>query len=399
MFKTIQEAFNHYRTHSVEQIETRAAEIKRTIETDAGADVAALNIELEGMKQAKENAREKLEQREQFNPITGTSFERRAEPVTGDVLDSAEYRSAFFKTMLGQELTAVEKAAYRRAALERRAEAFNTVDNSAAVVPTQTLNEVVRRARTQGGLISVCRAFALPANVNVPIGTPSGAAQWHTEGANVEREKLGTVNVSFSAWEILKVFSVSAKARRMTISAFENYLTEELHANIVETIARSLISGTGVNQGTGILTGITWNADNTREYTGAIAYNDIVEVIAMLKRGYANNAKFAMNNATLYRQIYGLVDANKRPLFIQDPRTESIGRLLGFPIVIDDFLPDGVILFGDFRYMSYNMAEGIAIESSTQSGFTRGLIDYRAMAICDTKPILSEAFIKLTVGA
>jgi HK97 family phage major capsid protein len=167
----------------------------------------------------------------------------------------------------------------------------------------------------------------------------------------------------------------------------------------METIARSLISGTGVNQGTGILTGITWNAGNTREYTDAITYADIIEVIATLPRGYSAGAAFAMNNATLYRQIYSLMDGNKRPLFIQDPRSESIGRLLGFPIVIDDYLPDGTILFGNFYYMSYNMAEGIAIESSTQSGFTRGLIDYRAMAIADTKPILPEAFIKLAPAA
>ena len=53
-FKTIAEAFNHYRTSTLEEIERRAAEIKNTISTDAGADVDALNIELDGLAQAKE---------------------------------------------------------------------------------------------------------------------------------------------------------------------------------------------------------------------------------------------------------------------------------------------------------------------------------------------------------
>lgn len=54
-FKTIAEAFNHYRNATLEEIERRAAEIKGTIETDAEADITTLNIELSGLKQAKEN--------------------------------------------------------------------------------------------------------------------------------------------------------------------------------------------------------------------------------------------------------------------------------------------------------------------------------------------------------
>ena len=45
-FKTIAEAFNHYRTMSVEDMEKRAKEISDLIDTDASADLEALNIEL-----------------------------------------------------------------------------------------------------------------------------------------------------------------------------------------------------------------------------------------------------------------------------------------------------------------------------------------------------------------
>ena len=41
-FKTIAEAFNHYRTSTLEEIERRAAEIKNIVATDATADVDAL---------------------------------------------------------------------------------------------------------------------------------------------------------------------------------------------------------------------------------------------------------------------------------------------------------------------------------------------------------------------
>ena len=399
-FKTIHEAFNHYRTATIEQIETRAAEIKNIIETDPDADIASLNIEIGGLDQAKKNILEKQsQQRSEFNPITGMSFDGRgsAAAVTGDIVASPEYRSAFYKTLLGHDLTETEQAAYRRAAEEHRADAFSTTGNTAAVVPSQTLNEVVSKARTQGGIISVCRSFAIPANVSVPVGTPSGAAAWHTEGSNVDREKPSIANVSFSGHEILKVFSVSAKVRRMSIAAFESYLTEELNACTMATIANSLVNGTGSNQGTGILSGVTWNAGNSKTYTGAngIKYADITALVSLLARGYSNGAAFAMSNATLYSQVYGIVDTTGRPVFTPDPRNELIGRILGFPVVIDDYIEDGTVLFGNFYYMAYNLPEGISVDRSTESGFTRGLVDYRAIAIADTKPIVQEAFAKL----
>lgn len=72
-FTSIAEAFNHYRTASVEEIETRAAEIRGIIQTDPNADMETLNMELSGLKQAKENAGSKqqgtqqgIQQRGQF---------------------------------------------------------------------------------------------------------------------------------------------------------------------------------------------------------------------------------------------------------------------------------------------------------------------------------------------
>ena len=67
--------------------------------------------------------------------------------------------------------------------------------------------------------------------------------------------------------------------------------------------------------------------------------------------------------------------------------------------MIDDFIPDDTILFGNFKYYGVNIPQGIAIEVSRESGLTSGLIDYRAMAIADGKPLIGEAFAKLEISA
>jgi len=404
-FTNVAEAFNFYRNSTIGEIEKRAAEIKGIIESDANADITGLNVELDGLHQAKANVEQRsAAQGAQFNPITGASFETRAsqEAVEGDVFSSVEYRSAFFKNLLGQKLTAFEGAAFKRAMdiveAEKRADAFNTVTSAAAVLPTSTLNEVVKKARTMGGLLAVCRSFNIPTKIAVPVGTPSSKAAWHTEGTAVVTETNSVATVAFDGFEILKIFSISAAAKKMSISAFESYMIDELTNCVMECIADGLVNGTGTAQGTGILNGITWGASNSTTFskTAGLKYADCVKVVGMLKRGYAAGSKWAMNNATLYNLFYGLVDTNGRPIFITDPKAESIGKILGFEVVIDDNLADEVILFGNFSYMGYNIPEGIVIEVSRESSFKSGLIDYRALAVADCKPIVSEAFVKLT---
>ncbi|HAR5801124.1 TPA: phage major capsid protein, partial [Staphylococcus pseudintermedius] len=304
MFNTVQEAFNHYRNASLEDIETRAGEIRGTIENDPEADVTKLNIEIEGLNQAKENIKEKEQEQVEnrsYNPITGQQFKQNNEIQNNNVFGTEEYRSAFFKKMLGQELSDVEQRSFNHAMdiqkSEHRADEFTSSSNASAVIPEQTLNEVIRRARTQGGLLANVRSFNMPTKIRIPISTPQERAEWHTEGAKVEADKVVTTAVSFEANEIIKIFSISVKAKTMSISAFESYLVEELTNCVVEAIEYALINGTGNNQGQGILTGITWNDENSLELTGK--YTDFTKALGMLKRGYAQNAKFAMSNATL----------------------------------------------------------------------------------------------------
>jgi HK97 family phage major capsid protein len=95
--------------------------------------------------------------------------------------------------------------------------------------------------------------------------------------------------------------------------------------------------------------------------------------------------------------VYPLKTANGAYIFTN---TESGGvrRLFGFEIVVDDNLPTGTILFANFKYYGANIPQGVAVEVSRESGFSRGLIDFRALCIADAKVIVPEAFIKLEVA-
>ena len=404
-FKTIAEAFNFYRTKTVEEMQTRAAQIATEIENNADADIDALNIELSGIKEARDNAESRSAAKRTLSLLESMQTERRDAFTAENVFESAEYRNAFMKTMLNQKLSDAETRAFALGmqVAEKRSDAYNTASNSAAVLPTATLNEIIKKARTMGGLLGECRAFNIPTKISIPIGTPSDKAAWHTEAAAVESENVTVASVAFDGYEIMKVFSISEKVRKMSIAAFESYLVDELTACVMELLDYALINGSGSGQGTGLESGITWvktagATKNEVEVAAAtdLTYADIVSVVALLKRGYAAGAKWAMNNKTLYTYFYTLTDNTDRPLFISDPKSESIGKILGFDVVIDDNIADGKCYLGNYsKYLGYNLPEGIVIESSRESSFKKGVVDYRAMAIADCKPLVTEAFVRL----
>ena len=216
-FKTVVEAFNYYNNQGLEVIEKRAQEIGQTINTDPNADINELNIELDGLNQAKTNIIEKRSNSMNFNPITGMNFNAQTPKVEGgDIFGTPEYRSAFFKELLGQKLTQTEQNIYNQAMdlveTEKRASDFTTITNTPAVVPTQTLNQIISKAREMGGLISHCRDFNIPSNLEVPIGTPGSKAKWHSEGEEVNADKPNLESVKFGAYEIIKIFSKNKKS-------------------------------------------------------------------------------------------------------------------------------------------------------------------------------------------
>ena len=406
-FKTVAEAFNFYRTKTVDEMIKRAAEIGAEIDGNADADVDALNIELRGIKEARENAENRSDAKRTLSLLEGMSSQTRDFDAE-TVVDTPEYRSAFYKTLLNRTLTDVEKRAFSVAqtVAEKRSDAYNTASNSAAVLPTATYNEIVKKARTMGGLLAECRAFSVPTKIAIPVGTPATKAAWHTEAAPVDSENVSLASVTFDGYEIMKIFSISEKVRRMSIDAFEAYLVDELTACVMETLDYSVVAGTGSSQGSGLET-ITWvktagATQNAVEVAAAndIGYADVVTLVSLLKRGYAQGAKMAMNNKTLYGVFYSIVDTTKRPIFIADPKDESIGKVLGFPVVIDDNIDDNVVYLGNFaKYYGYNIPGGIMIEASRDSGFKKGVIDYRALAVADCKPVVGEAFVKLYKAA
>ncbi|OUM85693.1 MAG: hypothetical protein BAA01_09500 [Bacillus thermozeamaize] len=384
----------------LQEIEARKLEIRALLEKeDAEVDLDKLEQELRDLDKEKQD----IERRQQIaasiqsgavdaNPITKPQGEQRNfEGMERDaILATPEYRSAYLKRLLGRDLTEVEQRVLTTAA-----------NSAGAAVPTTTLNKIIDKLRQTSALFPRITVSYVPGNLSLVVANAKNAAAWKAEGTDGTPADDTVVSVNLAGYELIKLVEISAAAQAMTIDAFEAYIASEIGRQMAIAVENAILNGTGSGQPTGILTGITWDANNSHEWAAgsAITYDDLVDGLALLPTMYHPNAVFVMNRKMLFGGVRKIKTDDKQPIFTYNPQDAARNSILGYPVIVDDYMPDNTILLGDFSYYYWNFAQAPTIETSRDAGFRSGKVVYRGLAVADGKPALAEAFVKISQAA
>lgn len=292
--------------------------------------------------------------------------------------DSKEYRSAYLKNLMGRELNEVEKRAMTSAA--------NSVG---ATIPSQTINKIIEKLKQESVILPLVTRLNIPSNVIIPVEGTVNDVSWVAEGGtNDKDDTIGKIELG--ARQLIKTIEITAHVEKMSIDAFEDFITAELVKKAKAAIDNAIINGTGTNNTpNGILKSL--NALKTALSSG-YAYNDLMEILANVPSVYKQGAVFVINTKTLYKYIASIKDDSGHPIFKLETDGRFEGRLCGYPIVVYDNLADGKVLFGNFEYYYFNFVEDFQIAKDTSIGFKSGKTCYRVLALADGAVALSEAF-------
>ena len=381
----------------MQEIEARLAAIKAELEKDE-ADIDALEKEVKELTEERKKLLDQAEKRKKIiSDITagaGTVIddflpkpeERKKEFTTDTILDTPEYRSAYLKRLQGKELNEVEKRALTTAA-----------GSAGAAVPTTTLNRIIDKLRQTSALFPRITVSYVPGNLSIVVANAKTTAAWKTEGNDGTPTDDTVVNVQLAGYELIKLVEISAAAEAMTIDAFEAYIASEIGRQLAIAIENAILNGNGGGEPTGILSGITWDNTNSTTWTSTstIDYDNLVDGLALLPTLYHNNAVFVMNRKMLFGGIRKIKTNDKQPIFTYNPQDAARNSILGYPVIVDDYMPDDTILLGDFSYYYMNFAKSPEISVSREAAFKSGKITYRGLAVADGKPALAEAFVKI----
>jgi HK97 family phage major capsid protein len=296
---------------------------------------------------------------------------------------------AFMKYVANKELTAEERAAL-------------TMSNSGVIVPNSIQQDVLIGLQGTYGILSAIdlkytddsATMTFPYIISsmtlqkVAVGstTSEGEAQWKGLQLSANDFKLPTIPVSRTL-----LLAGGVDARAALVQLFTELIGAGLSSKIIST-------GDNNNDFKAIL-GTVKSATATA--TNAIAYNDLVNVMAKVKAPFnqIGRASFVMSSATK-TALVGLVDKNGRPLYIESMAAGVPDKLFGHPVVIDDAMPEiaaqaNVILFGDMKAYKARIVRGIEVATYDESKYReQGCVGMQAFVTGDGRLMYEDGKIE-----
>jgi len=351
------------------EIKARKVEIRSKMEKEADKlseeDLTKLEDELKDLE-AEER---KLEKRENIMALIGKGeivTNEIQKPQIGDEqrnygIDSKEYRSAFFKSLAGVELSDIEKRA------------MTTGTSSAGVaVPTLTMNKIYEKIENDSIVYGLVTVSHLAGNVSIPIEGTTSDVERLSEGADGTIQDDTLTELKLGAKKYIKLVRLTCELENTAIDALEDYIVQKLSKKLVQAFDADIINGTGTKGAKGIL------SDLTVAEIDAWTYDALCDLFAGIPAVARKNATLMMSTNTLYKQVKKIKDDNKQPIF--DP---AQNKVMGRDVVECDDVPDGTIIFGDFSEYMFNWSKDAQIAKSEESAFASGDTVYRVLALAD----------------
>lgn len=358
---------------TLEEILKRKQELRSSLATLSGEalDKAVAEVEDLDKQQAEIEKRnsimKKLASSEITNPIQTRSIEKPVvETGASESLgrDSKEYRSAFFKDLIGLPLSDVEK----------RAMTTNT-SSAGKAVPTTTMNKILEKIENNSVVYNLVQVEHLKGAVSIPIEGTTNDVERKGEGASATdaADTLGSLDLG--AKKYIKLIKLTCELENQAIDALENYIVAKLSKKLLQAFDSDIINGTGTDGAKGILQSITVADVETK---GTLTYDDICDLFAMIPAIARKNATLMMSTNTLYKKVKKIKDNDNKPIFNPD-----LNKVLGRDVVECDDVPDGTIIFGDFSEYIFNWNKDAEITKSGEAGFTSGDTYFRVLALAD----------------
>ncbi len=371
---------------NLEEILARLSAIAQEAETAAGERLTELENEQRTLMERADAIRGEAQRRQALRETVARGLAgmgvpnatHESEPPARTFgPDTAEYRSAWLKKLMGIELTTQERTAV----------------TASSAIPTQTMNEIVHRLQASPLLSEIDMTY-IPGNVSWPVENSINNAGWVAMSSAATDAADTLTYISLSAYKLIKTVEITADVQHMSIDAFESWLVARLANKIELTADAAVLTGTGSGQPTGILTTIS-SATGTFTKAG-MTYTNLMTIMGALGTVYRRNAIFILPSALFYSDIVGMKDTAGRPVLVLDPTAPEVYRLLGHKVVIDDNVTADNILFGDGKMYKWNWAKSPTVEADDSVGFRTGSRVYRAMALADGKLAVSTAFVRYT---
>ena len=332
-----------FTTMTIEEMETRKAEIAELIDTE-DADLTALEEEVRGINAEMEARKEAASKREEIRKavalgagdvITEVKQEVKPMKTLEEVRSSKEYVEAYanyIKTDDDKECRALLTEVV-----------YDGSEGQSGPVPVPTLlDNRIRTAWEKNGIMNLVRKTYLKGIVKVGFELSATPASVHTEGDEApDEEELALGIVSLVPTSLKKWITISDEAVDLAGEAFLDYIFDEITYQIAKLAQSSLIGGI-----VGAGTTATGSAPSVAELE-----SDGTDILGIVAAAISQLSDEAANPViVMNKQTYAaFISARNNAEYAVDP-------FMGLPVFFDNTLTalsdasgeDCWLIVGDF---------------------------------------------------
>lgn len=367
------------REMNLEELQARAAEI--------AAEQAEANEErcLELLKELEELEARKVElndlevRKAQAEALqTGEAkpekiIERKKEIMSDMIyaVDSVEYRNAYTKKLFGRAIDEVEQ---------------RSLTSAAAVIPTQTVNEVIGKMK-EAPILDAVAISQFPNYVRFPVVAASAAASAAAVGSAITEGTNTLSYVDLTPNEYTKLISLQSDIQNMAIDALHAWLVDNIVTEIRAKIAADVLTGSGTNCCKGITASVAAAATNL---AATVTKANLLAVMAALDSRYHSGAIWVMTPAVFYTEVMAATALND--YVINDGFQQ---KLFGHPVILMDEARVGgkeTIFFGDPKQYKLNLFTALEIKPFETA--TSLNVQYRGGCLADGELVDTNAFVR-----
>lgn len=367
----------------IEQLEVEEKKNELTKEISGKDDIS----KEEERKLIKDSIPDKEEKR--FVKIEKKGDEKMKEEnrSLSDVLKSEEYRSAWAKTLMGLELDKNEKRALGDAitttstTFVQSESGTQGINNGGLFVPTNIRLDMLQIIEKNSPFLRDVKKIAVAGNVDFPYMNAADDAEWTAELTDTKNEGQEYKALKLTGNELAKQVEITWKLEKMAVEEFISFITTELANKMGRALATAVLYGTGTDEPTGALNGLS-------AVEGENVIDAILKAYKSLDEDFRIGAKSYISSSYNI-DLAGYKDANGNYPFLQGLKSTAV-----ISIEEDPYLKATDILVGNAENYILNNVEAISINRESKITARRNI--YAAYAIYDGKP-RPNAFAKGTV--
>jgi HK97 family phage major capsid protein len=236
------------------------------------------------------------------------------------------------------------------------------------LAPVELDREIMRIAEIVSAMRSVAQVITIGGQAYKKLINRGGAASgWVSETET--RAETATPTISQMDFPAMEVYTRPYATQQALDDSFinvEQWLAEEVSIEFTAQEGAAFVSGNGTNRPRGINSypvvanaSYAWGSVGfvasgaAGAFSTANAADRLIDLMAALRQGYRPGARWMMNRL-VDAEIRKLKDGNGQYLWAPGIAAGAPVSLLGYPVTIDDNMPDIAanslsILFGDFR--------------------------------------------------